>query len=112
MIYEFPNDVRITFNSKQEGKFWEDIACRVYGWEGVIDTHYGGVVKVMCDDAFNGGVLDNLYTDGAVNNISSFPQSDHVGGLHEPHCPAKRSEQSHNNPRPHRRLQAHGTDLE
>ncbi|HEX3988203.1 MAG TPA: Gfo/Idh/MocA family oxidoreductase, partial [Verrucomicrobiae bacterium] len=72
VIYEFPNDVRITFNSKQEGKFWEDIVCRVYGWTGTIDTHYGGVVKVMCDDAFNGGVLDNLYTDGAVNNIASF----------------------------------------
>jgi predicted dehydrogenase len=72
VIYEFPKDIRITFNSKQDGKFWDDIACRVYGWGGTIDTHYTGIVKVMCDDAFNGGVLENLYTDGAVNNIASF----------------------------------------
>jgi myo-inositol 2-dehydrogenase / D-chiro-inositol 1-dehydrogenase len=72
VIYEFPNDVRVTFNSKQDGKFWDDIACRVYGWNGTIDTHYFGIVKVMCDDAFNGGTLDNLYTDGVVNNIASF----------------------------------------
>ena len=72
MIYEFPNDVRLTFNSKQDGKFWDDIACRVYGMEGTIDTHYFGVVKVMCDDAYNGGTMANLYTDGVVNNIATF----------------------------------------
>jgi myo-inositol 2-dehydrogenase / D-chiro-inositol 1-dehydrogenase len=72
VIYEFPNDVRLTFNSKQDGKFWDDIACRAYGMEGTIDTHYFGVVKVMCDDAYNGGTMTNLYTDGVVNNIAAF----------------------------------------
>jgi predicted dehydrogenase len=72
VIYEFPNDVRLTFNSKQDGKFWDDIVCRAYGMEGTIDTHYFGVVKVMCDDAYNGGTMDNLYTDGVVINIASF----------------------------------------
>jgi predicted dehydrogenase len=72
VIFDYPNDVRLTFNSKQAGKFWEDIACRVYGLQGVIDTHYFGVVKVLCDDAYNGGTMTNLYTDGAVNNIATF----------------------------------------
>ena len=72
VIYEFPNDVRLTFNSKQEGKFWEDILCRVYGVKGVIDTHYFGEVKVLCDDAYDGGKMTNLYTDGVVNNIATF----------------------------------------
>ncbi len=72
VIYEFPNDVRVTFNSKQDGKFWDDIMCRAYGMQGTIDTHYFGIVKVMCDDAYNGGTLENLYTDGVVNNIASF----------------------------------------
>jgi predicted dehydrogenase len=75
VIFDYPNDVRLTFSSKQAGKFWEDIACRVYGLQGVIDTHYFGVVKVMCDDAYNGGTMTNLYTDGAVNNISTFYKS-------------------------------------
>jgi myo-inositol 2-dehydrogenase / D-chiro-inositol 1-dehydrogenase len=72
VIFDYPNDVRVTFNSKQAGKFWDDIQCRVYGLEGVIDTHYFGAVKVLCDDAYNGGVMANLYTDGVVNNIATF----------------------------------------
>ena len=72
VIFDYPNDVRLSFSSKQAGKNWEDIACRVYGQEGVIDTHYSGVVKVICNDAYNGGTMANLYTDGAVNNIAAF----------------------------------------
>jgi myo-inositol 2-dehydrogenase/D-chiro-inositol 1-dehydrogenase len=72
VIFEYPNDVRLTFSSKQAGKFWEDILCRVYGLQGVMDTHYFGAVKVMCDDAYNGGTMTNLYTDGVVSNIAAF----------------------------------------
>jgi myo-inositol 2-dehydrogenase / D-chiro-inositol 1-dehydrogenase len=72
VIFQYPNDVRLTFDSKQAGKNWEDIECRVYGETGVIDTHYFGVVKVICDDAYNGGTLGSLYTDGVVNNIATF----------------------------------------
>jgi len=72
VVFDYPNDVRLTFSSKQAGKGWEDIECRVYGMEGVIDTHYFGVVKVVCDEPYNGGTMTNLYTDGVVNNISTF----------------------------------------
>jgi len=75
VIFEYPDDVRLTFSSKQAGKAWEDIACRVYGQTGTIDTHYFGVVKVLCDDAYNGGTMANLYTDGVVNNIATFHHS-------------------------------------
>ena len=34
VIFDYPNDVRLTFSSKQAGKFWEDIQCRVYGAAG------------------------------------------------------------------------------
>jgi myo-inositol 2-dehydrogenase/D-chiro-inositol 1-dehydrogenase len=75
VIFDYPNDVRLTFSSKQAGKQWEDIGCRVYGLNGTIDTHYFGVVKVLCDDAYNGGTMTNLYTDGVVNNIATFHQA-------------------------------------
>jgi predicted dehydrogenase len=75
VIFDFPNDVRLSFSSKKVGKFWEDIQCRVYGQKGTIDTHYFGVVKVLCDDAYNGGTLGNLYTDGVVLNIAAFHQA-------------------------------------
>ncbi len=84
VIYEFPGDIRLTFNSKQDGKFWDDIVCRAYGMNGTIDTHYFGEVKVLCDDAFNGGKLANLYTDGVVNNIASFYQAVTSGGYSNP----------------------------
>ncbi len=84
VIFDYPNDVRLTFNSKQAGKFWEDIQCRVYGLEGVIDTHYFGVVKVLCDDAYNGGTMTNLYTDGAVNNIATFHKAIASGDYSNP----------------------------
>jgi len=84
VIFEYPNDVRLTFNSKQTGKGWEDIECRVYGQTGVIDTHYFGVVKVICDDAYNGGTMGNLYTDGVVYNIATFHKAITTGDFSNP----------------------------
>jgi predicted dehydrogenase len=84
VIFEYPNDVRLTFSSKQAGKGWDDIQCRVYGMEGTIDTHYFGVVKVVCDDAYNGGTLTNLYTDGVVNNITTFHKAIASGDFSNP----------------------------
>ncbi|MBU6399571.1 MAG: Gfo/Idh/MocA family oxidoreductase [Verrucomicrobia bacterium] len=72
VIFYYPNDVVVSFSSKQVGKGWDDIQCRMYGMNGTIDTHYFGVVFVHCDDAYNGGKLANLYTDGVVNNIATF----------------------------------------
>ena len=65
----------VSFTSKQVGKFWDDICCRFYGTEGVIDTHYFGEVNVLSDDPIKSGKLKNLYTDGVVNNIATFHRS-------------------------------------
>lgn len=81
VIFDYPNDVRLTFDSKQYGKFGDDISCHAYGLEGALDMHYGGVVKVMCDDAFNGGIVSNIYSDGVVRNIASFYQAITTGDV-------------------------------
>ena len=75
VVYFFPNDLLVSFTSKQVGKFWDDICCRFYGTEGVIDTHYFGEVNVLSDDPIKSGKLKNLYTDGVVNNIATFHRS-------------------------------------
>jgi predicted dehydrogenase len=73
VTYWFPKNILLTFCSKQYGQGWDDICCRMYGDKGFIDTHYFGTVKVRGnEDGYSGGPLNNLYTEGAVNNIASF----------------------------------------
>ncbi len=71
-IYYFPNDVPVTFSSKQCGLGYDDIMCRIYGSEGTIDTHYGGAVSITGKTPYEGGDTGNLFTEGAVANIADF----------------------------------------
>jgi len=75
VIFYYPNNVLLSFSSKQVGFAYDDIMCRVYGEKGTIDTHYAGKVWVRSqEDAFNGDTA-NLYEVGAVNNIATFYKS-------------------------------------
>jgi len=76
VIYRFPNDVLISFSSKQHGDGQSDITCRMYGTQGTIDTDYFGEVQIRGQRFYKGGSTGNLYTDGAVSNIGAF--YDHV----------------------------------
>jgi len=72
IIFYYPNDVLVSFNSKQVGFGYDDIMCRVYGTKGTADTHYAGKVFVHGqEDAYNGDT-PNLYETGAVYNIATF----------------------------------------
>jgi predicted dehydrogenase len=72
VIYTFPNDVLLTFSSKQFGATYDDIMCRVYGLTGTADTHYGGKIAMRGNDEFFNADTGNLYTAGAQNNIATF----------------------------------------
>ncbi|HUT25295.1 MAG TPA: Gfo/Idh/MocA family oxidoreductase [Sumerlaeia bacterium] len=72
VIYRFPNDVVLSFNSKQCGKGPSDIGCRVFGAQGTIDTHYGGRVEVRGETSYKGGTTEGIYLEGAVQNIADF----------------------------------------
>ncbi len=76
VVFYFPNNVLVSFNSRQAGFGYDDILCRVYGTKGTVDTHYAGKVTVKTTDFVNSGDSGNLYTDGAVANIATF--YDHV----------------------------------
>jgi predicted dehydrogenase len=72
VIFYFPNNVIVSFSSKQVGYAYDDILCRAYGMNGTAETHYAGKVTLRTkDDAFNGDTR-NLYEDGAVRNIAAF----------------------------------------
>ena len=72
VIFTFPENVIVTFASKQFGEGYDDIICRMYGAKGVIDTHYAGNVAIWGKTPYLGGKSEGLYKDGAVRNIATF----------------------------------------
>jgi myo-inositol 2-dehydrogenase / D-chiro-inositol 1-dehydrogenase len=75
VLYQFPNEVEITFHAKQLGQGMDDIICRIYGSEGTIDTNYFGAVSIRGNLPYKGGEVVNLYREGAKANIEDFYQS-------------------------------------
>lgn len=72
ILFSFPDNVLLTFSSKQFGAVYDDIMCRVYGTTGTADTHYGGKVWVRGkEDAFT-GETGAIYQEGASRNIATF----------------------------------------
>ena len=75
VIYYFPNDLVLSFNSHQSGYGYDDIMCRVYGLKGTADTHYFGNVTVKAKEFRSDGNVGNLYSDGVETNIATFHDS-------------------------------------
>ncbi len=84
VIYTFPEDVIVTFHSKQYGRGVDDICCRMYGSEGFIDTHYFADVFIRGKVPYEGGKVDNLYTNGAIRNIATFYDNIKSGDFSNP----------------------------
>jgi myo-inositol 2-dehydrogenase/D-chiro-inositol 1-dehydrogenase len=75
VIYYFPNDMVVSFNSHQSGFGYDDIMCRAYGLTGTADTHYFGNVTVKAKEFHLDGNVCNLYSTGVENNIATFRES-------------------------------------
>jgi len=72
VIYHYPNDVVVSFSSKQFGRGYSTILCRMYGTEGTIHTDYKNHVNIRGNTPYAGGETKNIYTDGVVKNIADF----------------------------------------
>jgi myo-inositol 2-dehydrogenase / D-chiro-inositol 1-dehydrogenase len=73
VIFHFPDNVLLSFDSKQFGAAYDGIQCRVFGTSGTAEARYNGEVWARStEDVFNGGRVANLYTDGCVANIAAF----------------------------------------
>jgi predicted dehydrogenase len=84
VIYEFPNEVVLTFDSKQVGFGYSDIMCRVFGDSGTVDAHYFGKVMFKSkEDGVNGDV-NNLYVTGIESNVATFHKSITEGDFSNP----------------------------
>jgi predicted dehydrogenase len=84
VVFTFPNDVLVSFCSKQYGAGWDDILCRMYGTDGTVDTHYFGDVSIRGRVPYPGGKVDNLYPNGAIRNIATFHENINKGDFSNP----------------------------
>jgi predicted dehydrogenase len=73
VTYWFPDKVVLTFTSvKAVPGVKDEIRCKVFGSQGIIDTDYFGEVWIRGQKPYEGGKLQNLYLSGTVNNIAEF----------------------------------------
>ncbi len=89
VTYWFPGDFVLTFNSvKCIPGVRDEIRCRVFGADGVIDTDYFGDVWIRGKKPYEGGKSDStyagLYLTGTVNNIAEFHRAITSGDFTNP----------------------------
>jgi predicted dehydrogenase len=72
VIYEFPGDIPLSFNSKQVGFGVEGIPCTIFGELGTVHAAYSDKVFFKSKEDFSAGEIKNLYHDGAAANIATF----------------------------------------
>ena len=74
VIFTFPEEVIVTFASKQFGEGANDIGCQMYGTEATIDAHYAGevTIKAKNKNVYAGGRDGTLYVTGPARNIATF----------------------------------------
>lgn len=87
VIFYYPNELVVSFNSHQSGFGYDDIMCRAYGLKGTADTHYFGNVMVKTSEYYSSNSVGNLYTDGVVTNIATFRQNILNGDCTNPTVP-------------------------
>jgi myo-inositol 2-dehydrogenase/D-chiro-inositol 1-dehydrogenase len=81
VTYWYPNDVTVDFSSVQFANGYSDLCIRIYGREGVLDSHYGGLVRITGKNPWNGAEKDPTFRDGAIANIKNFIESIKTGKL-------------------------------
>jgi predicted dehydrogenase len=81
VTYHYPNDATVDFSSVQFAQGYSDLCIRVYGKDGTLDSHYGGMVRITGKNAWNGAEKDPTFRDGAITNIKNFIESVRTGKL-------------------------------
>ncbi len=92
ILFQYPNDVGITFSSKQfdgHGTQPDGIRNRMFGSKGVLETQYGGqvMIRAKSDDFYKGGRSPGIFKDGPVTNIATFHKSIVEGKFDNPTVP-------------------------
>jgi len=75
VLFHYPDDLVVTFSSKQAGFGFDDIMVRAHGANGTVGTDYGGKCWLHSrDDRFE-GATDNIYQVGVERNMATFHEN-------------------------------------
>jgi predicted dehydrogenase len=72
VTFTYPNNVHASFSSHQLNGSFSDLCVRIVGVDGCADTHYGGSLKIVGKNAWNGAEKDDTFKGGAVENVKNF----------------------------------------
>ena len=101
VLFTFPKDVLVSFTGKQYGTGYDDIGCRMFGPQGMIDTHYFGIAQHCRPEVVQGRqASESLHRRGGQQH-RRLPRGDRQGRLRQCHRAAQRAEQFDHDPRPH-----------
>jgi predicted dehydrogenase len=77
VLFGYGGDIGVTFSSRQfEGHGSPGgIRNRMFGSRGVLETQYGGEVRIRGAEPYDGGKSPGIFTAGAVANIAAFHAS-------------------------------------
>lgn len=88
VLFEFPGQVAIQFQSRQFGGWGEPsgIINRVFGSRGLISTEYGGKIRLRGEEGvnMNAGDTPGIYRDGVNANLAEFSRAIHAGDISNP----------------------------
>lgn len=79
VLYWYPDQVRVDFSSNQFLKGFHDMCIRFYGTAGVVDSHYGGSIRITGENPWPGVDKDDTFREGAVANVKRFVESLRAG---------------------------------
>lgn len=76
VTYDYPDGLVLAFTAIQTIPGVKDeIRCRAFGGQGVLDTDYFGDVWIRGEKPYEGGSTGALYTEGTIVNIEEFYQA-------------------------------------
>jgi myo-inositol 2-dehydrogenase / D-chiro-inositol 1-dehydrogenase len=81
VTFYYPDDVQASFSSNQLTNSFSDLCVRCFGTKGALDSHYGGLVRITGEHAWNGAEKDDTFKGGAVANVKAFCDSIRSGKL-------------------------------
>ncbi len=73
--FKYPNGVQADFSSHQLNGAFSDLCIRVIGIKGTVDSHYGGLVRIVGEKPWMGAEKDDTFRQGAINNAVAFVKS-------------------------------------